>query len=63
VVREMIDEVLAVGARMPLTSCLWTACTADGDLLHWLKFDKDIDAMVRVDENMQIRADMLGLAG
>jgi len=62
VVREMVDEVLAVGGAHAIGKLLMDGLYADGDLLHWLKFDKDIDAMVRVDENMQIRADMLGLA-
>lgn len=62
VVRAMVEEVLEVGGPQAIELLIMDALYADGGRLSWLKFEKDIDAIVRVDENMDIRQDMLGLA-
>jgi len=47
VVREMVDEVREVGGADAIEWLLMDALYADGPLLVWLKYQREIDAMVR----------------
>lgn len=61
VVREMVDEVREVGGADAIEWLLMDALYADGPLLVWLKYQREIDAMVRLPEDRQMYADLVGL--
>lgn len=61
VVREMVDEVREVGGPDAIEWLLMDALYADGPLLAWLKFQRNIDALVRLPEDRELYADLEGL--
>lgn len=61
VVREMVDEVREVGGPAAIDWLLMDALYADGPLLAWLKFQRNIDALVRLPEDRELYADLAGL--
>lgn len=61
VVREMVDEVRQVGGTDAIEWLLMDALYADGPLLVWLKFQRQIDALVRLPEDREMYADLAGL--
>lgn len=61
VVREMVDEVREMGGAEAIKLILMDALYADGPLLVWLKVQRSIDALVRLPEDRQMYADLVGL--
>ena len=61
VVREMVDEVRQVGGPDAIAWLLMDALYADGPLLAWLKFQRQIDALVRLPEDREMYVDLAGL--
>jgi hypothetical protein len=61
VVREMVDEVQQVGGAEAVAWLLMDALYADGPLLAWLKYQRNIDALVRLPEDRELYADLAGL--
>ncbi len=61
VVREMVDEVRQVGGDTAIEWLLMDALYADGPLLAWLKFQRQIEALVRLPEDREMYADLTGL--
>ncbi len=61
VVREMVDEVREVGGTDAMEWLLMDALYADGPLLAWLKYQRNIDALVRLPEDRELYADLSGL--
>jgi hypothetical protein len=62
VVREMVAETLRLGGAGTVELLLMDREFVDGDLINWLKGDHGIDVIIPVKENMDILADMRGLA-
>ncbi len=62
VVREMVSETLRLGGAGAIELLLMDREFVDGDLINWLKGDHGIDVIIPVKENMDILADMRGLA-
>jgi hypothetical protein len=61
VVRDMVDEVRHVGGADAIDWLLMDALYADGSLLAWLKFQRNIDALVRLPEDREMYVDLAGL--
>jgi hypothetical protein len=61
VVREMVDEVREVGGPEAIEWLRMDALYADGPLLAWLKYQRQIDALVRLPEDRDLYADLEGL--
>jgi len=61
VVHEMVDEVREVGGVDAIEWLLMDALYADGPLLAWLKYQRSIDALVRLPEDRELYADLEGL--
>jgi hypothetical protein len=61
VVRSMIDDVRKVAGPDAIDLLLMDALYADGPLLATLKYQYGIDALVRVPEDRDIFADMVGI--
>jgi Transposase DDE domain len=62
VVREMVTETLDLGGAGAIELLLMDREFVDGDLINWLTGDHGIDVIIPVKENMDILADMRGLA-
>jgi len=62
VVREMVAETLRLGGAGTVELLLMDREFVDGDLINWLKGDHGIDVIIPIKENMDILADMRGLA-
>jgi hypothetical protein len=62
VVREMVTETLQLGGAGAIELLLMDREFVDGDLINWLKGEHGIDMIIPVKENMDILADMRGLA-
>lgn len=61
VVRSMIDDLRKVAGPAAIDLLLMDALYADGPLLATLKYEYGIDALVRVPEDRDIYADMVGI--
>jgi imidazolonepropionase-like amidohydrolase len=61
VVHEMVDEVREVGGADAIEWLLMDALYADGPLLAWLKYQRNLDALVRLPEDRELYADLEGL--
>lgn len=61
VVLEMVDEVRAVGGASAIEWLLMDALYADGPLLARLKYERAIDALVRLPEDRRLYAQLFGL--
>jgi len=61
VVLEMVDEVRAVGGAGAIDWLLMDALYADGPLLARLKYERAIDALVRLPEDRRLYPQLLGL--
>lgn len=61
VVLEMVDEVRAVGGAAAIEWLLLDALYADGPLLARLKYDRAIDALVRLPEDRRLCKQLFGL--
>ena len=61
VVHEMVDEVREIGGADAIEWLLMDALYADGPLLAWLKFQRQIKALVRLPEDRQMYEDLAGL--
>jgi len=62
VTRSLVEQALALGGPGCIRLLLADALYADGPLLAWLKYGKDIDMLVRLPEDRQIYADVAGMA-
>ena len=62
VVRDMIEEILALGGEDAMDWLLMDALYADGPLLAWLEYGHGIHALVRLPEDRDIYVDLEGLA-
>lgn len=61
VVLEMVDEVRAVGGAGAIEWLLMDALYADGPLLARLKYERAIDALVRLPEDRRLYQQLFGL--
>ena len=61
VVLEMVDEVRAVSGATTIEWLLMDALYADGPLLARLKYERAIDALVRLPEDRRLYAQLFGL--
>lgn len=63
IVHEMVDEMREVGGGDAMEWLLMDALAqrADGPLLAWLKYQRNIDALVRLPEDRALYADLQGL--
>jgi hypothetical protein len=61
VVLEMVDEVRAVGGASAIEWLLMDALYADGPLLARLKYERAIDALVRLPEDRRLYEQLFGL--
>lgn len=61
VVLEMVDEVRALGGAGAIEWLLLDALYADGPLLARLKYDRAIDALVRLPEDRRLYKQLFGL--
>ena len=61
VVLEMVDEVRALGGATAIEWLLLDALYADGPLLARLKYDRAIDALVRLPEDRRLYEQLFGL--
>lgn len=61
VLREMVDEVREIGGQDAIEWLLMDALYADGPLLAWLKYGRDIDALVRLPEDRDMYLDLWSL--
>jgi hypothetical protein len=62
VTRELLEQVLAGAGPNAISLLLADALYADGPLLAWLKYEKGIDALVRLPEDRLLYQDVQGLA-
>jgi len=62
VTKELIEQVLAVGGDGCIELLLADALYADGPLLAWLKYAKQIDALVALPADRLLYQDLQGLA-
>jgi hypothetical protein len=63
VTKELIEQALAVGGERCMELLLADALYADGPLLAWLKYVKEIDALVALPSDRLLYQDLQGLAG
>jgi DDE family transposase len=62
VTRALIEQALALGGPACIALLLADALYADGPLLAWLKFERGIDALVRLPEDRLLYAEVQRLA-
>jgi hypothetical protein len=62
VTRQLVEQVLQVAGPRAMSLLLADAFYADGPLLAWLKYEKDIDALVSLPEDRLLYQDLQGLA-
>ena len=62
VTRALIEQALALGGPACIALLLADALYADGPLLAWLKFERGIDALVRLPDDRLLYAEMQRLA-
>src|SRR5438128_6403636 len=62
VTRELLEQVLEVAGPQAISLRLSDALYADGPLLAWLKYQKGIDALVRLPADRLLYQDLQGLA-
>jgi len=61
VVREMVDEVREWGGPQAMEWLLMDALYADGPLLAWLKYARQIEAQVRLPDDRELYAELWNL--
>jgi hypothetical protein len=62
VTRELVEQALSLGGPECIKLLVMDALYADGPLLAWLRYEKGIDALVRLPKERLMYEDLQGLA-